>query len=118
MVSLDVVSLNTQHYKVRIKGKVEQSRERSTVHLGVVAKKKRAFGLPSTTVANFTYIYIYINELNYRDQKIQRTLARDIRKHWTAFSTSLNRTCDHRMQSQNSNTEASIHIAQKWRQTI
>ena len=26
---LDAVLLNTQHYKVRIKGKVEQSRERS-----------------------------------------------------------------------------------------
>ena len=27
---LDIYSLNTQHYKVRIKGKVEQSRERSS----------------------------------------------------------------------------------------
>ena len=27
---LDVFMLNTQHYKVRIKGKVEQSRERSS----------------------------------------------------------------------------------------
>ena len=34
--------LNTQHYKVRIKGKVEQSRE-----LGVVAIEKRAFGSPT-----------------------------------------------------------------------
>ena len=48
---LDATLLNTQHYKVRIKGKVEQSRERSSVlHLGVVAIKKRAFGSPSTTV--------------------------------------------------------------------
>ena len=29
---LDDSLLNTQHYKVRIKGKVEQSRERSTIH--------------------------------------------------------------------------------------
>ena len=29
--------LNIQHYKVRIKGKVEQSKEWSSVHLGVVA---------------------------------------------------------------------------------
>ena len=35
--------LNTRHYKVRIKGKVEQSKERSStlpLHLGVVAIKK------------------------------------------------------------------------------
>ena len=30
---LDVTLLNTQHYKVRIKGKVEQSRERSSALL-------------------------------------------------------------------------------------
>ena len=41
--------LNTQHYKVRIEGKVEQSRERSSV-LSVVAIEKRAFCLPSTMV--------------------------------------------------------------------
>ena len=29
-VILDATLLNTQHYKVRIKGKVEQSRERSS----------------------------------------------------------------------------------------
>ena len=29
------------------------------------------------------------NELNYHDQKIRRTLARDIRKHWSAVSTLL-----------------------------
>ena len=36
--------LNTQHYKVRIKGKV--------------AIEKGAFGLPSTMVAIFTYLYV------------------------------------------------------------
>ena len=38
--------LNIQQYKVRIKGKVEQSRERSStlpIHLGVVAIEKGAF---------------------------------------------------------------------------
>ena len=52
---LDASLLNTQHYKVRIKGKVEQTRERSTApqHLGVVAIEKGAFGSPSTKVANF-----------------------------------------------------------------
>ena len=58
---LDASLLNTQHYKVRIKGKVEPSREGvAPSHLGVVAIEKGAFGLPSTMVTNFTTIYIYI----------------------------------------------------------
>ena len=55
--------LNTRHYKVMIKGKVEQSREWSSAfpnHLGVVAIETGAFGSSTTTAANFTYIYIYI----------------------------------------------------------
>ena len=58
---LDPSLLNTQHYKVRVKGKVEQSRERSStlpIHLGVVAIEKRDLGSPSTTVTNFTYYFI------------------------------------------------------------
>ena len=49
---------NTQHYKVRIKGKVGQSREgvAPPLHLGVVAIEKGAFGLPSTMVANLTLL--------------------------------------------------------------
>ena len=57
---LDTSLLNAQQYKVRIKGKVEQSRKRSsafTLHLGVVAIEKGAFWSPSTTVANFTYLF-------------------------------------------------------------
>ena len=52
---LDAALLKTQHYKVWIKGKVDQSRERSTppTHLSVVAIVKGAFGLSSTTVAKF-----------------------------------------------------------------
>ena len=65
---LNATLLNTQDYKVRIKSKVEQPRERKCppIHLGVVAIEKGAFGLSSTQVANFTiysslvYIYIYI----------------------------------------------------------
>ena len=61
---LDASLLNTQHYKVRIKGrKEEQSRERSSalpLHLCVVVIEKGAFGSPSTTVTNFTYIYTHI----------------------------------------------------------
>ena len=53
-VVLDVALLNTPHYKVRIKDKVEQSREKSSalpLHFGVVAIEKGAFGSPSTKVA-------------------------------------------------------------------
>ena len=55
---LDAALLNTQHYKVRMKGKVVQSRERSSapLHFGVVAIEKGTLGSPSTKVANFTYI--------------------------------------------------------------
>ena len=61
-IVLDAVLLNTQHYKVRIKGKLKQSREKSSVPLllDVVAIEKGAFGSPSTTVANFTiFLYTY-----------------------------------------------------------
>ena len=54
---LDTSLLNTQQYKVRIKSKADQSKERSSalpLHLGVVAVEKGAFGSPSTMVANFT----------------------------------------------------------------
>ena len=49
--------LNTQQYKVHIKGKVVQSREMSSalpLHHSVVAIEKGAFWSPSTTVTNFT----------------------------------------------------------------
>ena len=54
---LDTSLLNTQQYKVRIKGKVEQSRKRSStlpLHLGV---EKGAFWSPTTLVINFTFTY-------------------------------------------------------------
>ena len=44
--------LNTQPYKVHIKGKVEQSRERGAPS----PIEKGAFWSPSTTVTNFTYL--------------------------------------------------------------
>ena len=52
---LDTCLFNTQQYKVRIKGKVEQFKEKSSIlplHLGVVAIEKGAFWSPSTTVGN------------------------------------------------------------------
>ena len=59
---LDTSLLNTQQYKVRIMGKVEQSREKSSapIYLGVVAIKKGAFWSPSTPVARFTYTISYL----------------------------------------------------------
>ena len=53
----DTSFLNTQQYKVRIKGKVKQSRERSSAltYTSVVAIEKGAFRSLSTMVANFTY---------------------------------------------------------------
>ena len=56
----DATLLNTQHYKLRVKDKVEQSRERnSALHLSVVAIEKGDFGSPSTKVANFYFNYFY-----------------------------------------------------------
>ncbi len=49
---LDATLLNTQHYKVSIKGKVEQSKEKNSAlpyTADVVAIEKGAFGSPSTT---------------------------------------------------------------------
>ena len=62
---LDTSLLNTPQYRVRIKGKVEQFRERSSalpLHLGVVAIVKGAFWSPSAKVANFTY---YLDHLSF-----------------------------------------------------
>ena len=54
---LDATLLKTQHYKVRIKGKVEQSREwSSTLPHGVVAIEKGLFRSPLTKVVNFAYL--------------------------------------------------------------
>ena len=56
---LDTSLLNTQHHKVRIKGKVEKSGGRSSALPSVVAIEKGAFEPPLTTVANFTYTYCW-----------------------------------------------------------
>ena len=51
---LDATLLNTQHYKVRIKGSgaIQGKELDPPLHLGVVAIEKGALGSPSTTVAN------------------------------------------------------------------
>ena len=65
-MELDVPLHNTQHSKVWIKGKMEQSREKSSglpLHLGVVAIEKGPFESPSTKVTNYiTFTYIYISQ--------------------------------------------------------
>ena len=58
---LGAAMLNNKHFKVRIKGKVEQSREYSSVlplHLGVVATEKGTFGSSSTKVAKFFFTIV------------------------------------------------------------
>ena len=54
---LDASLLKTQHYKVRVKCRNPGKGVVSSLHLGVVAIEKGAFGSPSTMVDNFTYIY-------------------------------------------------------------
>ena len=60
---LDSTLLNTQHYQVRIKGKVKEFRPLQ--HLGVVAIEKGAFGSLSITVANFTYNSFLFNKSHF-----------------------------------------------------
>ena len=60
---LDSSLLNTQHYKVRIKGKVEQSRERSSAlpyTLVYYPLKRNLRGTLDYGRLLFAYIYIYI----------------------------------------------------------
>ena len=49
---LGAALLNTQHYKVHFKGKVEY---RLPLHLGVIAIEKGALGSPSIKFANYTF---------------------------------------------------------------
>ena len=69
---LDSTLLNIQHYKERINGKEEQSREWNSaplLHLGMVAIEKGAFGSPSTKFANFTLLYFRNNRILYNLDK-------------------------------------------------
>ena len=54
---LDTPLLNTQHYKVRIKGKCSYPGKgvAPSLHFGVVSIEKEVFGSPLTTVARHTY---------------------------------------------------------------
>ena len=71
-ILLNATLLNTQHYKVRIKGKIKQSRERSRafpLNFGVVAIEKWAFRSPSTTVANNNMVLNIANTNNSNQHK-------------------------------------------------
>ena len=58
---LDAPLLNTQHYIVWIKGKMEQFRERGCALPDcIVAIEKGAFGSPLTKVANFTFTMLFM----------------------------------------------------------
>ena len=63
---LDASLLNTQHYRVWVKGKVEQSWERSSaLPYTLVYIEKEAVGSPSTMVANFTFYFFLSGGLYY-----------------------------------------------------
>ena len=72
---LNAILLNTQHYKVSIKGKVEQSGEWSRAPHYTLVVEKGAFWSPSTKVANYYHIYmcvcvyIYIYRERERERK-------------------------------------------------
>ena len=52
------ILLNFNYY-IRMKGRVEQSREKCSALPNISLRlQKEAFGSPSTTVANLTYFYI------------------------------------------------------------
>ena len=79
-IVLDTSLLNTQRYKIRVKGKVEQSREKISalpVHLGVVAIEKGAFWSPSTTVANLLFYSISMTDL-FRLLKVVRWNSKSV----------------------------------------
>ena len=64
---LDTCLLNAQHYKVHIKDKMEQSREKSSnhlVHLGVLVIEKGAFESTSTTVAHLFISCTHLKTIN------------------------------------------------------
>ena len=76
-VVLDASLLNTQHYKVRIKGKVEQSRERSRAlpYLGVVSYRKGSLRVTldygrQLYLLIYIYIYIYIYISNHGSSQL------------------------------------------------
>ena len=60
---LDTYLFNTLYYKVYIKGKVEQAREKSSapLHIGVVAIEMGAYWSPSTKGRQLCFYYLYLS---------------------------------------------------------
>ena len=60
---LDAVLFNTQHYNVRIKGKVEQSREWSSAHHNTSMKRELSVHprLRSPTLLTYMYTVLFPN---------------------------------------------------------
>ena len=58
---LDAALLKTQHYKVRLKGKVKKPTEKSSAlpYIWCSSNRKGSFGSPTTKFANFTYLYSF-----------------------------------------------------------
>ena len=84
---LDTSLLNTQHYKVQIKGKVEQSKDRTStlpLHLRAVAIEKGAFGslLGCSWLSSRTYKLI---KFLYSLSGCRKTLT-ELRKEWRAYA--------------------------------
>ena len=81
---LDTSLLNTQYYKVRIKGKVEQSRERSSAHPYTSVLKREPSGHPrlrSPSLLTYIYIYIY-NLLRQKGKRVKtKRLLKVLRTH-------------------------------------
>ena len=60
----DASLLNTQHYKIRVKWSNPWNVVEPSLHLGLVAVEKEAFGSTSTKVANFTYLFAFDDTLS------------------------------------------------------
>ena len=75
---LDAPLLNIQHYKVGIKGKVEQSREKSSAFpntTGELLLKRQPLGFPPLVAdINFIYTYIGRSQINAENYKIRLML--------------------------------------------
>ena len=59
-IEFDTPLLNTQWYKVRIKGKVEQSKQRRSALPYTLLLKKEPLGHPRLRLPTYIYIYIYL----------------------------------------------------------
>ena len=93
--------INTHHCKVRIKGKVEQSREKNSapLHLGVVATEKGAFWSPTPLDygrQHYFYLFSLISIFSASLQQIYSFISLQ----WTCSRKGYYRNPGYRIQSQ------------------